>query len=210
MEGIMAEPDQQILLVRRVKAGDRAAFDELIKAFEDRVRAFIRSRIQPGFRSRLDADEILQDTFVRAFQSIGSFQGEDPVQFRRWLTGVAQKTVLRAEEEARRNPTLEIQDNVAAKDVSPSKAMRRDERFDHLQGAIESLGGDYREVILLTRIQGLTLKQAAEKMGRSPEAIRKLFWRALQQLRKVLTNTGSLHLADRSLEWEEGDDDPRR
>ncbi len=212
MSGIMTESGNQWVLVERAREGDRTAFDELFMAFEDRVRAFIRSRIRPGYREQLDAEEILQDTFVRAFQSIGSFRGEDTQQFRRWLSGVARKTVLRAEEAARKRGPLEIRENlesIASDVVSPGHAMRREERFDRLQAAIDSLSGDHREVILLTRIQGMSLKRAAEKMGRSPEAVRKLFWRALKQLRSVLTNTASLHLPDRRLESEEGDESRR-
>ena len=208
MSGIMTESGNQWVLVERAREGDRTAFDELFMAFEDRIRAFIRSRIRPGYRERLDAEEILQDTFVRAFQSIGSFRGEDTEEFRRWMSGVARKTVLRAEEAARKRGPLEIRENlesIASDVVSPGHAMRREERFDRLQAAIDSLSGDHREVILLTRIQGMSLKRAAEKMGRSPEAVRKLFWRALKQLRSVLTNTASLHLPDRRLESEEDD-----
>ena len=84
--------------------------------------------------------------------------------------------------------------------------MRRNERFDRLQGAIDSLSGDSREVVFLTRIEGLTLKQAAERMGRSHEAVKKLFWRALKQLRKLMTDTESLHLPDRELKREEDND----
>ena len=202
MQVIMKEPDQ--LLVERARQGDRSAFDQLFELLSDRLRAFIRSKIKPAYRERLDVQEILQDTFVRAFRSIDRFYGEGLDDFRRWLTGIASKTVLRAEEQARRHKTLEIQDNIAVKEVSPSKNLRRVERFDRLQRALDTLNGDYREVIFLTRIDGLSLKQAAERMGRSPEAIRKLFWRALKQLRSLLTNTESWHLPDRKLEREEG------
>lgn len=201
MEATMTQSDQ--LLVQRAREGDRSAFDQLFQRLAGRVEAFIRSKIQQAHRPRLDVQEILQDTFVRAFRSFDSFHGEDLEAFRRWLTGVASKTVLRAEEEARRHKTLEIAGDVAAEDVSPSGALRREERFDHLQRALDSLSRDHREVILLTRIDGLSLKQAAERMDRSPEAVRKLFWRALKELRSVLTSTGSLRLPDRKLGTEE-------
>jgi RNA polymerase sigma-70 factor (ECF subfamily) len=197
----MAQSDQ--LLVQRARQGDRSAFDQLFQRLAGRVEAFVRSKIQPAHRPRLDVQEILQDTFVRAFRSFDSFHGEDLEAFRRWLTGVASKTVLRAEEQARRHRTLEIATDVAAEDVSPSRALRREERFDRLQRALDSLSRDHREVILLTRIDGLSLKQAAERMDRSPEAVRKLFWRALKELRSALTNTGSLRLPDRKLGTEE-------
>src|SRR6058998_2323011 len=104
MTGVMAKQGPSKLILKRAKEGDRAAVDELFDAFRDRIRAFIRSRLKPGHGKRLDPEEILQDTFIRAFRSIGSFNGEDPEQFRRWLTGVANKTVFRAEAQGRRNP----------------------------------------------------------------------------------------------------------
>lgn len=206
MRGIMAQSGPPEVLIARAREGDRAAFDELIGAFEDRLRSFIRSRIESDFRGRLDPEEILQDARVRAYLSIESFQGETFDEFRRWATGVANKTVLRAAEGARRHRILEIQPDLPAKDIPPSKAERREERLDRFQGAIDSLSADYREVLFLTRIEGLTLKQAAEKMGRSPEAVRKLFWRALKQLRSRISNTESLHLPDRELDWGRGDE----
>lgn len=210
MKAVMTEQHPRELLVQRAQAGDRAAFDELFRTLENRLLAFIRSRIPEGFGAQLEAQDILQDTLVRAFQYIDSFRGQDAEGFRRWLTGVANKTVLRAMESLRRNRTLDLQDSVIARDASPSKEMRREERLDRLQVAIDSLKGEYREVIFLTRVEGLTLKQAADRMGRSSEAVRKLFWRALQQLRSTLSNTASLHLPDRRLEWEGQDDAGRR
>ena len=198
----MAEEGQDTSLVARARAGDRTAFDGLCRKLGDRLRAFVVSRIPASHRGRLDADEILQDALVRAFGSIGSFRGQSVDEFRRWLAGVAAKTVLRHEEETRRHLTLEIGSGVAAKGVSPSKALRREERFDRLEGAFNSLSGDYREVVHLTRIQGLTIKEAAARMGRSPEATKKLFWRALRQLRKTMTDTASLSLPSRDLRWE--------
>ncbi len=202
------EPLSQALIQRAIE-GDRSAFEELVGAFEGRIRAFIQARIQPASRGQLDLDEILQDTFVRAFRSMGSFRGENPEEFRRWLTGVANKTVLRAEHEARRHRALEIHPGLTAKGISPSKALQREERRNRLQEAIDSLTGDHRQVIFLTRIEGLSLKQAAERMGRSPEAVRKLFWRALQELRNTLSNTASLHLPNQELDWEKGDEHRR-
>ena len=206
MKAVMTEPELTTSLVRNAQGGDRSAFDSLARAFEDRLRSFVVSRIPPGSGGALDADEIVQDTLVRAFGSLDSFRGSDAESFRRWLTGVANKTVLRALEQGRRNRTLELPAQLPAQQDSPSRAMRREERFDHLQSALESLSGDHREVVRLTRIEGLSLKEAGERMGRSPDATRKLFWRALQQLRSQLSNTASLHLPGRRLELEDQHD----
>ena len=205
MEAVMTKHPPTSLL-QLARKGDRAALESLFRQFQDRLLGFIRSRIAPGYAARLDPEDILQETFVRAFQSIHSFRGEDLEGFRRWVTGVANKAVLRAREKLCQHRTLEIQDLAAANEASPSRAIRRRERLDRLQKAIDSLAGDYRQVIFLTRIEGLTLQQTADKMGRSAEAVRKLFWRALQQLRSTLSNTASLHLPDGQLEWADKDD----
>ncbi|MBI4586981.1 MAG: protein kinase [Planctomycetes bacterium] len=64
-------------LVARAQAGDRAAFDELARRLEARLKSFIRSQIKPTYRGRLDVDEVLQETLIRAFQSLPGFRGKD-------------------------------------------------------------------------------------------------------------------------------------
>ena len=192
-------------LVARAQNGDRSAFDELVASLQDRVRGFVRSRIRTEFRDRLDADEILQDTFVRAYRSIGRFRGEDHESFTRWVMGIARIAVIKAVNESLGRPEFEISRDFADTDVSPSKALRRENRFDRLQEALDKLSGDYREVVYLVRIEGLSTKQVAEKIGRSPEAVKKLLGRALRRLREQLDDTESLHLPDRRLRREGGD-----
>ena len=71
-----------------------------------------------------------------------------------------------------------------------------------LQEAVDSLTGDYREVIHLSRIEGLPMREVAHRMGRSPEAAQKLFGRAPRKLRERLGDTESLYLPDRRLRRE--------
>ena len=84
--------------------------------------------------------------------------------------------------------------------------MQRNERFDRLQEAVNTLSGDYRQVVLLARIEGLSMKQVGERMNRSPDAVKKLFGRALRKLRTQLSDSGSLYLPDRRLSADGGDD----
>ena len=206
MQPTMTEQKLTPKLLHAAQRGDRGAFDKIATALQVRLRAFVVSRIPPG-SGALDADEIVQDTLVRAFGSISSFKGDTTESFRRWLTGVANNAVLRALEDLRRHRTLELPAQLQNQQHSPSRAMRRAERFDHLQSAVDTLDGDYRKVIRLTRIEGLSLQEAGERMGRSAEAVRKLFWRALQQLRARLSNTTSLRLPDYPLDLKDPDDD---
>jgi len=78
--------------------------------------------------------------------------------------------------------------------------LRREERFAQLQRALDGLGPEDREVILLARIQGLPLKEIATRMGRSHAAVAQLLSRALRKLKRSFGDTESLHLPDRSLE----------
>jgi RNA polymerase sigma-70 factor (ECF subfamily) len=185
-------------LLARAQAGDREAFDVLLERLEPRVRAFVLSRVRADARLRLDIDEIVQDTFVRAYESIQTFRGGDLPSFARWLMGVARIAVIKAANSPGWRQ-LSAGANIAESGTSPSRALRREERFDRLQSSLECLKGDDREVLYLVRIEGLSMKEAADRMGRSPEAVRKLFGRALLKLRARFGDTESFHLPDRRL-----------
>jgi RNA polymerase sigma factor (sigma-70 family) len=73
-----------------------------------------------------------------------------------------------------------------------------------LQRALESLSPDHREVILLARVEGLSMKEIAERLHRSPNAVVQLLWRALKKLRDAFGETESLHLPPRRLSEKEG------
>ena len=99
------------------------------------------------------------------------------------------------------------EEDVSVKDPSQARLMRRDERFDRLQEAFRQLSPEYRQVISLARIEGLGLKDVAQRMGRSHAAARKLLCRALRSLKESFGDTESLHLPARHLEESEGQDD---
>lgn len=85
--------------------------------------------------------------------------------------------------------------------------LRRHERFDRLEAAVKKLTPEYRQVVLLSRIEGLSAKEIADRMNRSPNAVRHLIVRALRELRAHFGDTESLHLPDRRFPVGEGDDD---
>lgn len=195
----MAEQARIPRLIERAKSGDRAAFDALNQEFSGKLGSFVRSRLRAQYRQQLEIDELVQDTFTRAFQSMERFQGEEGDSFFGWLAGIAKNAVLKAIEKRQRDQCLEIDREIPAGSASPSKVLRRGERFDRLQKAIENLSGEYRQVILLCRIEGLPIAKVAEQMQRSPDAVKKLLWRALKELKKTFGETESFHLPQRSL-----------
>ena len=78
--------------------------------------------------------------------------------------------------------------------TSPSQSIRRKERFDRLQQCMASLTADQCEVVDLVRLRGLTIREAAERMGRNENATVQLLWRATQKLRELFGETASLNL----------------
>ncbi len=200
MRTLMVEPAPGSSLLQKARAGDRAAFDALGRACRGKIEAFLTSRIRAHLRRRIDPEELVQETLARAFESLERFQGEDEDAFFAWITGIARNVLLKSIEKLGAAQPLKLERDLTASGPSPSKALLRDERFDRLQRAVETLRGDHQEVIRLARIEGLSLDEVAVRMGRSPEAVKKLLWRSLKELRKAFGDTESLHLAPRKLD----------
>lgn len=191
-------------LVERAQAGDRAAFDRLVESHRDDIRRALSSSVDRPLREVLGLDELSQLTIVGAYTAIGRFQWRGEGSFGAWLRQIARNVVLEALRRARRHASLEIVREPSHGGPTPSRAARREERFDRLRTAFEGLAPDHRRVVRLSRLEGLTLVEVSERMGRSPDAVRKLLGRALAELRRSFGDTESLHLPDRPL-GEHGD-----
>jgi RNA polymerase sigma-70 factor (ECF subfamily) len=186
--------------IREAQAGDRRAFEQLMGIYEDRVRSAISRRLEGPLNPALEADDILQEVMVAAFKAIHRFEWRGEDSFHRWLCGIAQNLVLHQSRQQRRIRKISLHQEVAANNQPPSESARREERFDRLEAALEQLSPDYRQVIVLARIQGLPVKEIARKMNRSPKAVYQLLWRALKRLRVVFGETDSFSLPPRSID----------
>lgn len=199
MRGLMDAEDPALLLISKARQGDRAAFSELAKNHQKRLDLLIDKRIQArSLQGKVDLEDVVQETLSRAFQSIQKFQWQGAGSFYGWLGGIAERVLLEEVRRHRRDPRLKLGD-VPATDVTPSRALRRNERFDRLKAALKELRSDYRQVIELSRLEGLRIKDVAARMNRTPEATRKLLSRALDELKTRFGDTESLHLPDRRL-----------
>ena len=202
MEAVTVKQDQQPELISKAKSGDRSAFDQIFRGTQDRLVNFIRSLMGPSLRQRVDPEDILQETFLRAYRSISQFEWRGEDAFCRWLEGIAGHLVADAARTCGRRRELQIVRDPTAKDVSPSRHMRRVERFGRLSNCIKSMSPDYQTILVLSRIEGLTVKEIAERMGRSEGAVKVLVFRAMRELKKSFGDTESLHLGPQTLENE--------
>jgi RNA polymerase sigma-70 factor (ECF subfamily) len=201
-----AEPVHR--LVEKARHGEHEAFSALVARFQGRLRPWVQARVALYLGPRLDVEEIVQETFARAFEALHRFRWRDDHAdpFYVWLCGIARRVGLEYAQRSQRNQRLPTGHEVAARSDSPSTVLRRNERFDRLQASIRRLSPDYQEVIRLARIEGLTTREIAQRMQRSPNAVKHLLVRALRQLGVEFGDTGSLGLPPRQLFAEEGDD----
>lgn len=204
----MEDKDRTLGLLDRARAGEREAFDELLGGLEGRLRSTVEGWTRFQLGASVEMDDVLQETLVRAFRSLGRFdwQGED--SFFRWLCGIARKSLAQLIQEERRARRAELPDDPTGHTSTPTKTSRRGERFDRLEEALASLSPEYREVLLLSRIEGLRTKEIAARMHRTPNAVKHLLARALRALRSRFGETESLRLPrDRQFRFGRSDDE---
>lgn len=210
MQEAVVDERSTLSLVKRAQNGDQAAFEELIADSRDRLLYLIRTRLGTTLRQKLDPDDLLQETAMRALQSINRFEWRGHESFRWWLQGIAENAIRESCRKLAHETGIEVASDVPGGDSSPSKHGRRNERFERLQKAIDQLPEDYRRVILLARIEGLKIHEIAEKMDRSVSSVKNLLLRGMRQLRQSFGDTESLHLPDKRLWHEERGDGESR
>ena len=171
---------------------------------------FVKTRLGVPLKQQVEVDDVVQETFLQAFKSIPRFQWKGEDSFVRWLNGIAEHVILKLADRFKRRQKLSLEREVPAESRgAPSKAPRREERFARLQKALDVLSPDQKEAILLSRIDGLRVKEVADRMNRTENAVLLLISRGLSKLKDNFGETESLQLPPRSLREEEsGNDEP--
>ena len=198
-------------LMARGRSGDREAIEILVRRYqyETHVKSWIRAYLGNPARLKLEVEDLVQETFLRAWCSIQQFQGETENEFQGWLRTISRRVVL--DQIRQRNRDRDPQDHevplgpendAAGTGRSPTQGPVRDERFKKLKRAVRSLSPDHRSVITLVFFQGKSIKETAERFSRTPGATSELLKRALKKLKAAYGRTdGSMELPrDRSLD----------
>ncbi len=203
-------------LVQLSRKGDRGAFDKITRHFHARIESIVRLRIGQDLRRRIDVDDVVQETYMRAFKGISNFEWESEPQFRAWLCKIAERTctdVVRQHVISQKQSIdKELQGGLGPKSdggqtnllellsltqTRPSGYVRREERLTRLEQAMDSLSDRHKEVILLSVIQRISTQEVAERMDMSIQAVCMLRTRALRKLKDLFGETESLRLPDR-------------
>ncbi len=193
------------LLVALAKEGDESARDQLCGVYGERVRRIIRLHLDQKLRPKLDSVDVVQDALMLALGGLKGFTYQNEGDFLRWLTRIA------------KNKLHDIRDNFHAekRDIhkeipfrkegsraeggfvgatgpigttTPSLIMRRKEALDRLEMALDALEPEYREVVVLKRIEGLSHTEIARRLGKNTGAVRMLLARAMAALALAYRN----------------------
>jgi RNA polymerase sigma-70 factor (ECF subfamily) len=187
-------------LVERAKAGDVDALNDLFARYHATMVEVARRKLGPKLRLKEDPDDLAQTTFREATRDFQRYEYRGEGSLLSWLVQILQNKIRdRAEFYAagKRDAALELEPlehqrelhapEPAARDLSVTRQVARDERREMLRGALERLTPEHREAITLIFFEGLTLREAGIQMaGRSEDAVRMLLRRAEAKLREEL------------------------
>jgi RNA polymerase sigma-70 factor (ECF subfamily) len=177
-------------LVKRVQAGDKAAFDILVQKYQHKVVNLINRFVS----DQTECYDIAQDAFIKAYRAIGNFRGDS--QFYTWLYRIAANTAKNhLASRARKSPAYSIDVDDAEhyegesglkEYTTPENLLLTDEIEKTVYRAIEELPEDLKSAITLREIEGLSYEEIAEVMDCPIGTVRSRIFRARDAIDKEL------------------------
>src|ERR671923_2947956 len=189
----VSEPvSDEMALVRAAKGGDMGAFEQLVKRYDRNIFRIAQHITQ----NREDAEDVVQDAFLKSFQNLEQFQEQS--KFYTWLVRIAVNEALMKLRRRRTAKTVSLDEDVQTEDDSvprdvadwapnPEQLYDQGELKDILQRTIQGLPASFRTVFVLRDVEGLSTEETAEALGLSVPAVKSRLLRARLQLRDKLT-----------------------
>ena len=186
-----AAPDE-LSLVTRAREGDTSAFNDLVRRYERKIYRLAMNITQ----NAEDAEDVLQETFLKAFEHLGDFQGNS--KFYTWLVRIAVNEALMKLRKRKSDRTVPLDEpvdtgdetvvrEIAVWDQDPETKYSQEELGGILKEAVESLRPAFRTVFVLRDIEELSTEDTAQALGISVPAVKSRLLRARLQLREKLT-----------------------
>src|SRR5512133_4141098 len=193
IESKVGEPTgDESVLVNAARKGDMAAFEELVRRYDRNVFRIAQHITQ----NREDAEDVVQDAFLKAYQNLGQFQGQS--KFYTWLVRIAVNEALMRLRRRRPERMVALDEDVKTEEDSlpreiadwspnPEQQYTQGELKDILSRTIQGLPASFRTVFVLRDVEGLSTEETAEMLGLSVPAVKSRLLRARLQLRDRLT-----------------------
>ena len=184
--------DDDMTLVAACRRGEGSAFDELVKRYDRKLFRIA----QHVTRNREDAQDVVQEAFLRAFRNLDQFQGNS--QFSTWLVRITINQSLMKVRKAHRKKEVQV-DHDGFTDMgdlspevvdwapNPEELYRSSELREILTNALETLQPGLSLVFVLRDVEGLSTEQTAAALGLTQAAVKTRLMRARLQLRDRLT-----------------------
>src|SRR5689334_9272057 len=191
IESRVGEPTDESVLVDAARKGDIGAFESLVKRYDRNVFRIAQHITQ----NREDAEDVVQDAFLKAYQNLGQFQGQS--KFYTWLVRIAVNEALMRLRRRRPERMVSLDEDVKTEEDSmprevadwspnPEQQYNQEELRDILQRTIQGLPSSFRTVFVLRDVEGLSTEETAEALGLSIPAVKSRLLRARLQLRERL------------------------
>lgn len=192
--------------IAAARAGDQFALTKLLATYHPLLRARASRQLAGALQVRLGPDDILQEAYVDVMRQIAKLRSDDPGTFASWLGGIVDHRIIDARRAAysqkrdlaREAPALiansdsycNLLDQIMESTDTPSHVLRQNEAVLALSVCVTELPTAQGEVIELRFIQGLSVREAASRMGRSEAAVTALCQRALRELKCLMDRRG--------------------
>ena len=184
------ERDEDFLIVQRVQAGDKKAYNLLVAKYQRRVARLLTRMV----KNQEDIDDVVQDTFIKAYRAIGNFRGESA--FYTWIYRIAINTAknhLVSRNRRSGSHDIDIADaelyghtEQLSDNATPEAQALTEEIKQKVGEAIHKLPPDLRQAITLRELEGLSYEEIADAMDCPIGTVRSRIFRAREAIDKKL------------------------
>ena len=207
-------PGEASELIEQLREGGANAFAELFSQHRSRLRREIQSRLDRRLARRVDASDILQETYLDAARRVDEYLADPPMPLFTWLRFLANQRVMAAYRRhlgtQKRDPRQEapLQSSRREQDrsealsfelsaclTSPSHALARAETQRRIRELLDSLDPIDREILVLRHLEELANNQVAQRLGLSKAAASNRYIRALERLRQIMSSLSEFDIA---------------
>ncbi|MBS1877683.1 MAG: RNA polymerase sigma factor [Acidobacteria bacterium] len=183
---------EELGLVTQARSGDGTAFSDLVRRYERKIYRLAKNITQHDE----DAEDVLQETFLKAYEHLPDFQGNS--KFYTWLVRIAVNEALMKLRKRKTDRTVPLDEpvdtgeetvvrEIAVWDEDPERQFSQEELSQILNDAVQSLKPAFRTVFVLRDIEELSTEETAQAMNISIPAVKSRLLRARLQLREKLT-----------------------
>jgi RNA polymerase sigma-70 factor, ECF subfamily len=186
-----------IILVKKAKAGDEEALNDLFRRYYPRVLQIVRLRLGPALRARLESQDIVQDAFARAVAGFDRFEMREESAFIHWLSEIVRNSIrdkhdyfqAKKRGSGKEAQPVDVDEREEVRhrtlpggDATPSRIYQGKEDILRLAAALDGLDQEARDVIVFRDIEDLPFAEIGKMTGRSEDAARMLYSRAKAKL----------------------------